>query len=402
MTKEHDIEQINKVFYPFNLSVSEVIEGLRINQYKVKLPLEGNLNKYLKLEKNLMAALNDNSIKVFQEGSYLVIQKQSNTNRILKMNECFYTSMYGFNNSFPLVLGKDIQGNTIRTSLVKAPHILVAGCTGSGKTQLLHSFIASILLAGQTANLILIDPKVTEFYVYKDVPSVTFISDVNTAIAKLNWLVTEMNNRYAEMATLGITDIDDTKYTRVICVIDEFADLIMSNRQIEQSIVLLAQKARAAGIHLIIGTQYPKVDVITGLIKANIPTRVCLKVNSTTESRVAIDCCGGEKLIGHGDLLFKGNGMYEPINIQAPFISQEDKLSVVKYASTKFEGKCDAFHDNPTPEYQPNIPSFTPPVDFGNIGKKEPEQQKKHLGLFGTIRALWNASPYFIIEEKEK
>lgn len=333
----NDIARIEMVYSKYGLKVTKAIEGLRVNTYILDLPYNIDVNKLLKLQKNLVIALNENNIRVYQDGSNLVIERATNKG-ILKFDDIFYRSMYERNKDMRLVLGKDLQGNSIVTSLKKAPHILVSGCTGSGKTQLLHCFISSLLLGNNPCQMILIDPKGNEFNVYERIDTVDFITDIPAALNKLRWLVDEMNARYKEMAELHVTDVDQTRFSRIVCVIDEFADLIKRDKSIEQSVVLLAQKARGCGIHLVIATQYPKVEVLTGLIQANIPTRVCLKVNSIMQSRVALERTGGEKLLGRGDLLFLGDGMYNPMRIQAPYISQQDKLKVAAKAAADLKG----------------------------------------------------------------
>lgn len=400
MTKtEKDIENINKLLEKFNLSVTDYVQGTRINQYKIKLTADIDVNKLLRLKKNFIIALNDNDIILTQDGADLVIQTKGD-GKILTMDDVFFKSMYYPTDDMRLVLGKDIDGNVTITSLKKAPHILVSGTTGSGKTQLLHSFIASLLLGNKCLHMILIDPKGNEFNVYKDIDTVTFIDDVNDANQVLKWLADLMDSRYKYMAEKGYSDAADgianrdPKLVRTVCIIDEFADLIGRDRRIEEYVVRLAQKARGCGIHLIIGTQYPKTDVITGLMQANLPTRVCLKVKSNVQSRVALEHSGGEKLLGHGDLLFLGNGMYEPIRIQAPYMSMDNKLKVARIAKERFQGMggfaaaepdfykgCDSEWDRAVQWYREQIEKEE--VSKTNV--------KKHVGIIQGIKNLLNA-----------
>lgn len=381
----HDIEQINKVYSKFNMTVTDTLEGLRINKYKLLITNYDDVSKYIssKMQKNLIAALGENSIKLYQDESYVVIEKPTRNNAVLKLSDVLKPSFTEKRtDDLRLILGKDIEGNTIVTSLAKAPHMLVSGCTGSGKTVLLHSFIASILLGNQTTHLILIDPKGNEFNVYKDIDTVEFINDTNKAISTLKWLVVEMNTRYKKMQELNTTNIEDTPYTKIVVVIDEFADIIMTDRAIEKSVVMLAQKSRGCGIHLIIGTQYPKIDVLTGLIRANIPTRVCLKVNENIQSRVAINVSGGEKLLGNGDLLFMSGTMTEPIRIQAPYISADDKKMVVETATKTFAGKggyIKARKARQNDTAQPTRPTYRP--------------KQKRVGLIRGLINLMKVKP---------
>lgn len=348
MTVREDLNAINSVYYPnFGIYVDTYIEGIKINQYRLKLPVDANVNKLIKMQNNLVIALKEKNIRVYQDVDELVIEKKVSDN-ILKFNDVFYYRM-----SNKIFLGKDLSGSTISTDITKAPHMLVSGCTGSGKTQFLHFVIASLLLDTPTAHLILIDPKGNEFNIYKDIETVEFIDDTQRAIEVLQWVTVEMDARYKRMQKMGISDISESEtMNRIYVIIDEFADIIKTDRTIEKYIVRIAQKARACGIHLIIGTQYPKAEVLTGLIQANIPTRVCLRVLSNTQSRVAIERGGGEKLIGYGDMLFLGNGMYEPIRVQAPYISNEDKEFIVSKATESFKGKGGYIYKRTHPQLQ--------------------------------------------------
>ena len=401
---ERDIEQINFLFSKFNLKVTDYVEGTRVNQYRIKFPIDTDVNKLMRLKKNLVAALNDNDVIIYQDGDCLVIETKGD-NKILKMSEVFQSQMYIPNNDIRLVLGRDIEGKSVTTNLAKAPHILVSGCTGSGKTQLLHSFISSILVGSKVTHLVLIDPKGNEFNVYKDIDTVTFIDNISDALSMLNWLVNEMDARYKYMAEHGITDASDVigadaNLIRTVCVIDEFADLIKTDSSIEKSVVRIAQKARACGIHLIIGTQYPKSDVITGLIQANIPVRVCLKVNSNIQSRVAMDRTGGERLLGHGDLLFLGNGMYDPIRIQAPFISAEDKNKIVEIAKERFTGMGGYIAS--TPDYYKKT-TINSGYNFSDSEREQIEYMRnKGIDIEETIKRSHESNPYNTKSEPKK
>ena len=377
------IEKINSLFSKYNLKVTSYSEGVKVNQFRVKLPADIDVNKIFRLQKNLIIALNDNNVLMKLDGEELVIESKGD-GRILHMNEVFYKSMHNRTNDFRLVLGNDIENHSITTLLPKAPHMLVAGCTGSGKTQLLHCFIASLLMGTTPHRLILIDPKGNEFNVYKDIDTVQFIDNVNTGISTLQWLVTEMNARYEYMAKNGASNITETNLTRIVCIIDEFADLIKTDRTIEKYVVLLAQKSRACGIHLIIATQYPKAEVLTGLIQANVNTRICLKVNTNVQSRIALGVSGGEKLLGHGDLLFLGDGMYEPIRIQAPYISKEDKLNTVQLVTPQLKGLGGNIHKTPVVHQEPQR------VSYEHLLTPKP-QPKKKVGFIQGLINIWNS-----------
>ncbi|MGN1130105.1 MAG: DNA translocase FtsK, partial [Ruminococcus sp.] len=273
------------------------------------------------------------------------------------------------------VLGKDIAGNIITTDLAKMPHLLIAGTTGSGKSVCVNSLLISILYKAtpEEVKLILIDPKMVEFAKYKGLPHllVPVVSDAKKAAGTLAWAVNEMEKRYQLFAEYECKEIDSynkliesnleyikdnppqenedgevvqpkldvnglpvltEKMPRIVIAIDEFADLMMTApHEVEDSVVRIAQKARAAGIHLVIATQRPTVNVITGLIKGNVPSRISLKVSSNMDSRVILDASGAEKLIGRGDMLYAPIGAFSPTRVQGCFATDEEIEGVTKY-----------------------------------------------------------------------
>ena len=216
-------------------------------------------------------------------------------------------------------VGKDIAGNAIIGDIAKMPHLIIAGATGSGKSVCTNSIIMSILFHAtpEQVRLILIDPKIVEFRVYEDIPHllIPVVTDPKKAAGALNWAVQEMEHRYQTFADNGVRDLadynkkiqsqpDGQTLPQIVIAIDELADLMMTaSKEVEDAICRLAQKARAAGMHLIIATQRPTTDIITGLIKANIPSRIALSVMSQVDSRTILDTGGAEKLLGHGDML---------------------------------------------------------------------------------------------------
>lgn len=249
--------------------------------------------------------------------------------------------------------GMDIAGKVIVADIAKMPHMLIAGTTGSGKSVFTNSIIMSILFRAKPSEvrLIIVDPKVVEFGVYNGIPHLLtpVVTDPRKAAGALNWAVGEMGERYKLFAKYNVRDLkgynekikqmnyrdgDETlsPQPQIVIIIDELADLMMvAAKEVEGSICRLAQLARAAGIHLIIATQRPSVDVVTGLIKANIPSRVALLVSSGTDSRTIIDCNGGEKLLGNGDMLFYPSGYVKPVRLQGAFVSDEEVQSVVNF-----------------------------------------------------------------------
>ncbi|MBO4396101.1 MAG: DNA translocase FtsK 4TM domain-containing protein [Eubacterium sp.] len=249
-------------------------------------------------------------------------------------------------------VGKDISGQTIVTDIAKMPHVLVAGSTGSGKSVLINTLIMSIIFKANPndVKLIMVDPKMVEFMAFADIPHlmIPVVDDPKKASAALAWAVAEMEKRYKTFAEIGIRDIaaynnkiekmkhkDDPQYQKmpqIVIIVDEFADLMMvASHDVEDSVMRLAQKARAAGIHLVLATQRPSVNVITGVIKANIPSRIALSVSSQVDSRTIIDTVGAEKLLGNGDMLFAPQSLPKPIRVQGAFVSDDDRDKVVSF-----------------------------------------------------------------------
>ncbi len=255
-----------------------------------------------------------------------------------------------------VALGKDIAGNCTYTDIAKMPHLLVAGTTGSGKSVCLNSMIVSILYNAtpDEVKLLMIDPKQVEFTVYNGIPHliVPVVSDPRKASGALAWAVTEMLTRYKTFSDNNVRDISgynsicesigQKKMPQIVIFIDELSDLMMAApHEVEDSICRLAQMARAAGMHLVIATQRPSVDVITGLIKANIPSRLSLKVSSQIDSRTIIDAAGAEKLLGNGDMLFYPVGIAKPIRIQGCFLSDKEVETVVDYIKQQEQSAYD-------------------------------------------------------------
>lgn len=329
-----EIKAINTVFEQFGLSIDEVIKGSQIVRYKIKLPYDvktqGKIRRAEKdIEYTLSTALQTSDIIYGKESDYVYVEKKSTFEPVKFEDSIFNLPEKGLY----LLLGKDLDGKNTYTNLSKAPHILVGGTTGSGKSELLHTFIASLIMRREKnpCHLILIDPKRAEFSVYKNRNGIDLITDMTKAVDKLSWAVDLMEERYRILEQNKCKDIyelnDPNMYPYVI-IVDELADLMMQEKNAEKYIIRLAQKARACGIHLILGTQSPRRDVITGLIKSNIPTKIALHTTSQMESRIILDQGGAEKLFGKGDMLYLGNGAFNPIRIQSAYISQEIKEKV--------------------------------------------------------------------------
>lgn len=329
-----EVRAINALLAPFNLEIDDIIEGASLIQYRATLTPDVNVNKLLKLQSNLKIALNCDNVQVEIKGNQYIIQKEGAKSTVSLLE--FYNSQFVESGGLKLILGVDIEGNHIYTDLAKQPHMLVAGTTGSGKSMFLHQCIISLLLKNPGTEIYAVDNKKVEFNAYADISNFHYITHEQGAVRTLDDLVEIMESRYQKFSKCGYRDITEAKANGmdiepIVCIIDEFADLMMIKEyaaQIEKDVVRLAQKSRAAGIHLIIATQRPTANVITGLIKANIPSRVCMHVNSGMESRIIMDQKGGEYLLGKGDLYFKGNGCFEPIRLQACFVSSNEMKNV--------------------------------------------------------------------------
>jgi S-DNA-T family DNA segregation ATPase FtsK/SpoIIIE len=253
-------------------------------------------------------------------------------------------------------LGKDIAGKPVVADLARMPHILIAGATGSGKSVCINSLVASILFKAtpEEVKLIMIDPKVVELSVYNGVPHllVPVVTDPKKAASALNWAVMEMTDRDKKFAATGVRDLKGyNEYARengqdvlaqIVVIIDELADLMMiAPREVEDHINRLAQLARAAGIHLVIATQRPSVNVITGVIKANIPSRIAFSVASQVDSRTILDMAGAEKLLGRGDMLYDPSGANKAVRVQGCFITDKEVTAVVELVKKFREAEYD-------------------------------------------------------------
>lgn len=343
--KNEDIANINQIFASYGLKVDEVIEASQVIRYIINLPLDiklqGRIRKATKdIEYALSSALKSDEINYTHSQDKLIIERKGAFN-ILPFGDLFTANFLKATDGLMLMLGQDLNGKAVYTDLAKAPHILIAGTTGSGKSETIHSIIASLLMRyayGHNApGIAIIDIKGTEYNKYQDAYPVTIVKDADGAMEVLETLVNIMQNRYKILAEAHCDDIQEyrekgNKMQSLVCIIDELADLMLQNRKVEDYIVRIAQKARACGIHLVIGTQSPRADVVTGLIKANMPFRIALNTTNALESRIVLDENGAEKLFGKGDMLIKKGGN-KPIHAQGCYVCDDDKMFITKAAT---------------------------------------------------------------------
>lgn len=346
---EANARAIKETFDHFNISVD--MEGAnigpRVTQYTLKPPTGVKLTKITALENNLALDLAATSIRMEAPipGKRLVgIEVPNVKQAIVRISSLFLSEPWQKSKSpLSFVVGKDISGTPVVRDLDKLPHVLVAGQTGSGKSVMVNTILTSLLYHNSPSDLklILVDPKQVELTPYNDIPHLLtpVIHDPEKCISALKWAVAEMDRRLRTMADANRRNIAEYNALKkeegmpyIVIVIDELADLMMmAARDVESLVVRLAQKARAAGIHLVLATQRPSVDVITGLIKANVPGRIAFTTQSQVDSRTIIDQGGAEKLLGEGDMLLLTSDMPKPKRIQGAFMSDEESLKVTDF-----------------------------------------------------------------------
>jgi len=355
MDTANKLQQILKEF-GVNVTVTNVSRGPSVTRYELQPEMGTKVSKITALTDDikLNLAASDIRIEAPIPGKAAVgIEVPNNGRDTVGIRELIESKeLRETESKIAFAAGKDISGKVIVADIAKMPHMLVAGTTGSGKSVFTNSIIMSILYRAtpEEVKLIIIDPKVVEFGIYNGIPHLMtpVVTDPKKAAGALNWAVAEMSERYKKFAQTGTRDlkgynekissgefVDDEEHEKlpqIVIIIDELADLMMvAAKDVEDAICRLAQLARAAGIHLIIATQRPSVDVVTGLIKANIPSRVALLVSSGVDSRTIIDMNGAEKLLGNGDMLFYPSGYVKPVRVQGAFVSDEEVKRTVDY-----------------------------------------------------------------------
>ena len=339
-----------------NVTMTDISQGPSITRYEMQPEQGVKVSRIVNLANDIKLSLAAVDIRIeapIPGKPAIGIEVPNKHPSIVALRDILETQEFrGAKSRLAFAVGKDIGGNTVVTDIAKMPHLLIAGATGSGKSVCINTIIMSILYKASPdeVQMIMIDPKVVELNVYNGIPHlmIPVVTDVKKASAALNWAVAEMERRYALFAKSGTRDLNgynamikakgeeagenEKVLSRLVVIVDELADLMMvAKSDVETSICRLAQLARAAGIHLIIATQRPSVDVITGLIKANMPSRIAFAVTSQVDSRTILDMAGAEKLIGKGDMLFYPQNYPKPARIQGAFISDEEVQNVVSY-----------------------------------------------------------------------
>ena len=350
--------KLQKTLYSFGVSakVENVSVGPAITRYEVK-PAEGvRVNKIANLADDIALSLAAESIRIEAPipGKQAVgIEIPNKENEVVHLRDIIETEEFvNHKSKLALALGKNVGGEAVIADVAKMPHVLIAGSTGSGKSVCINTLITSILYKAKPneVKLLMVDPKVVELSVYNGIPHllIPVVTDPKKAAGALAWAVQEMVNRYSLFANKGVRDIKGYnaaiekeggtgKLPQIVIIIDELADLMMvAAKDVEDAICRLAQMARAAGMHLVIATQRPSVDVITGIIKANIPSRIAFAVSSQVDSRTILDAVGAEKLLGKGDMLFYPSGASKPTRVQGSFVSDGEVEKIVDFL--KFNG----------------------------------------------------------------
>ena len=343
-----------------NAHIINVTRGPSVTRYEVELEKGVKLSRVTNVANDLALSLGVAGVRiatVVGKISVVGIEVPNKAVTTVSLREVIDSSEFANAKSkASFAVGKDIGGKCIVGNIAKLPHMLIAGTTGSGKSVCMNSIIISLLYKAspEEVKLIMIDPKMVELGVYNGIPHllIPVVTDPKKAAGSLQWAVTEMMRRYKSMSDVGVRDLESynaimeaeegQKMPQVVVIVDELADLMLvASKEVEESICRIAQMGRAAGIHLVIATQRPSADVITGLMKANIPSRIAFSVASAMESRIILDTQGAEKLVGKGDMLFAPIGCGKPLRVQGCFVTENEVEAVANYVKQNFSSEYD-------------------------------------------------------------
>jgi S-DNA-T family DNA segregation ATPase FtsK/SpoIIIE len=387
--EKHTREALERTFNTFGVGASVVAShrGPTVTMYEVEVEAGTKVNKVLNLSEDIAYALATPDVRIIAPipGKSAIGVEVPNKVRDFVMLGDVLVSKAARDSTKPLhvALGKDVHGRAVLVNLAEMPHLLIAGATGAGKSSLINTFVTSVLMreSPDEVKLVLIDPKRVELSHFADLPHLItpVIVHPKKAAEALDWVVREMEMRYEALATVGMRDIesynggfdegtlrippgkenDFDRLPYILVVVDELADLMMvAPRDVEDAIVRITQLARAAGIHLVLATQRPSVDVVTGLIKANIPSRIAFMTSSQADSRVILDSNGAEKLVGHGDMIFQPANVSKGVRIQGAWVTQAEIEAVAEWSREQRQPEFDAVIDGlgrpPTPEEEAN------------------------------------------------
>ncbi len=342
--------------FGINVNISNIVHGPSITRYEMELEIGVKLNKLTNLADDIALALGVSGVRIAaipNRISTVGIEVPNKNVSTVYLREIITAPEFtNAKSKLTFAIGKNISGDVMVGNISKLPHLLVAGTTGSGKSVCLNSLILSLLYKAtpEEVKFIMVDPKMVEFKIYNGIPHllIPVVTEAKKAAGALQWAVVEMMKRYRTFSDAGARDIssynqqldaDTPKMPQIVIIIDELADLMMiAAKEVEESICRVAQMGRAAGVHLVIATQSPRADVITGLMKANIPSRIALKVASSLESRIILDAGGAaDKLVGNGDMLFAPIGASKPARIQGAWVSDEEREQIVAFIKRSYK-----------------------------------------------------------------